>query len=84
MEREIMPEYAAEAFYRYLIPQNIFGGSEELKKEAKPCVVSRNNVCLNLFENKNQERESVGAQFCVSKKVSHAVGTLNQERRFLC
>jgi|WetSurSiteA1Bulk_404760.scaffolds.fasta_scaffold271492_1 hypothetical protein len=40
MERELMPDYQAEAFYRYLIPEDVFGGLDENQEEAEPGVVS--------------------------------------------
>ena len=39
MERELMPDYAAEAFYQYLIPSSVFQDSGVSKKEVDHCVV---------------------------------------------
>jgi hypothetical protein len=38
MERENLPDYGAEAFYRYLIPENVFECSDETKQEAVHCI----------------------------------------------
>ncbi|MDP8266413.1 MAG: hypothetical protein P9M07_05645 [Candidatus Aceula meridiana] len=39
MERELMPDYAAEEFYRSLIPQNIFESPKKSKEDSNRCVV---------------------------------------------
>ena len=56
MEREIMPDYAAEEFYQYLMPKSFFECSERLKKEDRPRVVFLKKGCSDLLESKNQER----------------------------
>lgn len=50
MEREIMPDYAAETFYQYLIPPDVFEGSEESQEEVNHRVVSCKRVTPNLFD----------------------------------
>ena len=50
MEREIMPDYAAEEFYRYLIPRSAFGAPEEHKKETDHCIVSCKKVAPNVSD----------------------------------
>jgi len=50
MEKELMPDYAAEEFYRYLIPRSAFGGSVEPKKKTDHCVVFCKKVAPNVFD----------------------------------
>ena len=49
MEREIMPDYAAEAFCQYLIPPDVFEGSENSKQEVNRYVVPSKKADLRLF-----------------------------------
>jgi hypothetical protein len=50
MEREIMPDYTAEAFYRYLIPGNVFEYLDKAEEKADHCVVSRKMENPHLFD----------------------------------
>ena len=50
MEREIMPDYEAEAFYRRLIPTEVFEGVEGAQKEPNHCVVFCKKVAPNVFD----------------------------------
>ena len=50
MEREIMPDYAAEAFYRHLIPESVFEYPQKPEEEAYNCVVSCKKAGPNLFD----------------------------------
>jgi hypothetical protein len=63
MEREIMPDHAAEAFYRYLIPSNLLDGSEKPKKELTACVVFSKKVRLSFLESQAQEHEPADTHF---------------------
>jgi len=50
MERENLPEYGAEKFYRSLIPPNIFEPIEEPRRETNQCVVFCKKVAPNVFD----------------------------------
>jgi len=50
MERELMPDYAAEAFYQYLIPSNVFEDSDLPEKEVNHCVLFCKQVAPYVFD----------------------------------
>ena len=50
MEREIMPDYAAEEFYRYLIPPEVFAGPERPKKKVNQCIVFCKQISPDVFK----------------------------------
>jgi len=52
MEKELMPDYAAEAFYQHLIPSSVFAGSDVPEKEVDHCVVFCKKVGPNFDINK--------------------------------
>lgn len=50
MERVIVPDYGAEAFYRYLIPPHVLAGPERSEGAANHCVVLCRKVAPNVFD----------------------------------
>lgn len=50
MEREILPDYAAETFYRHLIPESVFGHPENPEEEADHRVVSSKKGSARLLD----------------------------------
>jgi len=50
MEREIMPDYDSEEFYKYLIPPNVLEGSEKSKERNNHCILFCKKVNENVFD----------------------------------
>ncbi len=64
MEREIMPDHAAEEFYRYLIPPDAFMGSERPKKKINHCILFCKKMSPNVFNISKGVAVVEGAETC--------------------